>query len=209
MIKQKIFKYKFNKKNTDSDFYVNETNFDAYQNIHNINYNNIYLKGPIKSGKSFLADIWVKQNNALLYKDNFEVLLSRKRNIYIDNINKYFDEESLFHILNHCKFHNLHILITSRYEINEINFKLNDLISRLKVFTYLKIQQPDDDMLINILTKLFIERQFVINSQEIFMFILKNTNRSYENIINVVNRLDKLSLEKKRQLTIPLIKEIL
>ena len=63
----------------------------------------------------------------------------------------------LFHILNHCNLNNCNILITSHYEINEINFKLKDLVSRLKVFTYLKINQPDDDMLVNILTKLFIE----------------------------------------------------
>ena len=209
MSKQKIFKYKFKKNNIYSDFYFNETNIDAYKRIQNINYNNIYLNGPTKSGKSLLAEIWIKQNKPLLFKDNLEFLIANRKNIYIDNLNKYYDEEKIFHILNHCKLNNLNILITSRYEINEINFKLKDLISRLKVFTYLKINQPDDDMLINILTKMFIERQFVINSHEIFMYILKNTNRSYENIINIVNKLDKLSLEKKRQLTIPLIKEIL
>ena len=105
--------------------------------------------------------------------------------------------------------YNLHILITSNLKINEINLNLNDLNSRLKIFNFLKINQPDDDMLLNILTKLFIEKQFVINSKEIFQFILRNANRSYENIINIVARLDSLSLEKKRQLTIPLIKEIL
>jgi len=38
---------------------------------------------------------------------------------------------------------------------------------------------------------------------------LKHANRSYENIHNIVNKLDNLSIEKKRQLTIPLVKEIL
>ena len=90
-----------------------------------------------------------------------------------------------------------------------MKLSLNDLNSRLKAFDFFNINQPDDDMLLNILTKLFIQKQFVINSKDIFQFILKNTNRTYENIINIVNRLDTLSIEKKRQLTIPLIKEIL
>ena len=64
-------------------------------------------------------------------------------------------------------------------------------------------------MLLNILTKLFIEKQFIINSHEIFNYILKRANRSYEDMFRIVNKLDTLSLEKKRQLTIPLIKEIL
>jgi len=83
------------------------------------------------------------------------------------------------------------------------------LISRLKTFSYLRINQPDDDMLINVLTKLFVDKQFIINSKDIFQFIIKKTNRSYDNMIEIVKKLDTLSLEKKRQLTIPLIKEIL
>ena len=61
----------------------------------------------------------------------------------------------------------------------------------------------------NALTKLFIEKQFIINGEEIFEFIIRRTNRTYADIIYLVQKLDKLSLEKKRQLTIPLIKEIL
>ena len=64
-------------------------------------------------------------------------------------------------------------------------------------------------MLITILTKLLIEKQFIINKNDIFEFILRRVNRSYQGIHDIVNKLDILSLEKKRQLTIPLIKEIL
>ena len=111
--------------------------------------------------------------------------------------------------LNHYNSNNLKVLITSHYEINEIDFSLKDLTSRLKTFTYCKINNPDDDMIINLLTKLFIEKQFIINSHEIFQFILKTANRSYEDMYYLVKKLDTLSIEKKRQLTIPLIKEIL
>ena len=86
---------------------------------------------------------------------------------------------------------------------------MKDLVSRIKTFHYSKINNPDDDMLLKILTKLFIEKQFIINSNEIFEFIIRRANRSYETVFDIVNKLDNLSLEKKRQLTIPLIKEIL
>ena len=60
-----------------------------------------------------------------------------------------------------------------------------------------------------ILTKLLIEKQFIIKNPEIFEFLVKRIERSYQSIYNLVDKLDKLSLEKKRQLTIPLIKEII
>ena len=104
---------------------------------------------------------------------------------------------------------NLNILITSNQKLNQINFKFNDLSSRLKTFISLEINQPDDEMLLTILTKLLIDKQFIINSNEIFEYILRRVDRTYEAINEIVCKLDILSLEKKRQLTIPLIKEIL
>jgi len=59
------------------------------------------------------------------------------------------------------------------------------------------------------LTKLLIDKQFIINRNEIFEYIIRRVDRSYLGIYNIVDKLDVLSLEKKRQLTIPLIKEIL
>ena len=209
MSKQKIFNFNFNEFEDYSNFYVNKTNFDAYNAILKNNDQKIFLYGPNKSGKSFLGEIWTKKYNAVKYNNNFEKIININKNILIDNINNKINQEEIFHIINHCSLNNLYILITSNLLINEIKFKLNDLNSRLKIFTFLKINQPDDDMLLKILTKLFIQKQFVINSKDIFQYILKNTNRTYENIINIVNRLDTLSIEKKRQLTIPLIKEIL
>ena len=104
---------------------------------------------------------------------------------------------------------NLKILITSNKKLNDVKFKFKDLSSRLKTFSYLEINQPNDEMLLTILTKLLIDKQFVINSNEIFEYILRRVDRSYQGIHDIVNKLDVLSLEKKRQLTIPLIKEIL
>ena len=84
-----------------------------------------------------------------------------------------------------------------------------DLKSRLKTFHYVKINNPNDEMSLIILTKLLTEKQFIIKNKEIFEFLIKRVNRSYEEIYNLAHKMDNLSLEKKRQLTIPLIKEIL
>jgi len=208
MNKQETFNYKFEINKNDIDFYVNETNKNSFDVISN-DINNIFLVGPNKSGKTILGQLWKKNNNAIIFQNNFEYLLKNKRNILIDEFNINISEEKLFHLINHANNENCKILIISKYDLYEYNFKTKDLLSRLKTFTYSKINNPDDDMLINILTKLFTQKQFIIHSVEIFDYILRRTNRTYENIFFIVDKLDKLSLEKKRQLTIPLIKEIL
>ena len=209
MNKQNIFKFNFKSKKNNLDFYINNTNELAYKGIINKNNKYIFLKGPKKSGKSYLANLWKKTYKAIIFDNNFNYIIKNNKNILIENINNKLNQEKLFHILNHCNSNKLSILVTSNVDIDTINFTLKDLISRLKIFTFLEIKQPDDDMLINLLTKYFTERQFIINSKDIFQYIVKHTDRTYENMYNLVNKLDTLSIEKKRQLTIPLIKEIL
>ena len=208
MINQKIFNYKFNNNDNEFNFFVNETNFYAFNVLINNSSNFSFLYGPNKSGKSFLAQLWLKKNNAIKLNNHYNKFLDNNANLLIDNL-LLFDEEEVFHIVNQSILNNLKILITSNYKINEINFQFKDLSSRLKTFYNLEINQPNDEMLLNILTKLLVEKQFIITSNDIFEYILRRVDRTYEGINNIVNKLDILSLEKKRQLTIPLIKEIM
>ena len=64
-------------------------------------------------------------------------------------------------------------------------------------------------MLLTYLTKLLVDKQFIVNSNDIFEYILRRVDRTYDGVYDIVSKIDVLSLEKKRQLTIPLIKEIL
>ena len=208
MTKQTSFNYEFNNNDNEHNYFVNSTNFYAFNGLINNDFKHTYLYGPNKSGKSFLSKIWLKKNKAVQLKNNFELFINDKKNVLIDDFSL-FNEEKIFHIVDICILNKIKILITSRYRINEINFKFNDLSSRLKTFTNLEIAQPNDEMLITILTKLLIDKQFIINSNDIFEFILRRVDRSYQGIHDIVNKLDILSLDKKRQLTIPLIKEIL
>ena len=210
MTQQDHFNYNLKEKKDSSNFFVNDTNQKSYDIIINNNIvKNIFLKAPNKSGKSHLMNIWKKNNSAILYNQNLNEILETKKNIAIDNVFNNIDEENIFHIINHCKNENLKVFITSNMDIDEHNFKITDLKSRLKTFYYVSILNPDDEMVKIILTKLLHEKQFIIKNPEIFEFLVKRIERSYQSIYNIVDKLDKFSLEKKRQLTIPLIKEIL
>ena len=136
-------------------------------------------------------------------------LYFKKKNIFFDNFTFKLNEEKLFHLINHCYNNNLKILITSEFSSLEYEFKLNDLLSRLKSFYFIKISDPDDELINHLLLKHLHDRQIIINNVEIFSYITKRINRTYLEIYNFVDKIDKLSLSQKRQITIPLIKELL
>ena len=160
-----------------------------------------------KSGKSHLLNIWKDNNNALVFNNNFTEIINSFKNVAIDNILKDKSEEEIFHIINHCKTHNLKILATSSIELNNFNYILLDLFSRLRSFYHIQINKPDDEMCKILMTKYFYEKQIIIKNNDIFDFILNRVSRTYNDVYSIVKKIDKLSLEKKRQLTIPLIKK--
>ncbi len=210
MNNQIFFNYQFSEKNDQENFFVNKSNEDAYKTITD-NYfdQNIFLYGPEKSGKSHLLNIWKKNNQALIFENNFNEIINSNKNIAIDDILIKHSQEELFHIINHSKAHNLKILVTSSFDLNYDKNILKDLLSRLKSFYNVKINSPNEEMCKIIMTKLFYEKQIIIKNKEIFNFIFNRVHRTYSDIYSIVQKIDKLSLEKKKQLTIPLIREIL
>ena len=210
-MEQSYFNYNLKPGLAIDDFFVSTSNKKAYSFVLNKKIDNkkILLIGPNKSGKTHLGKIWQKNNNAVSYENNFEIILNYKKNIFIDDFLKNINEEQIFHLINHCSINKLTILLTSKKEVFEHNFLLKDLVSRLKTFNLLRIDLPDDDLIINLIIKLLHDKQIIIKNEEIFHYILKRIERSYEEIFLLIENIDKLSLKKKRELTIPLIKKLL
>ena len=207
---QKVFNYQFLLKKDYENFFVNKTNQKAYDFTILDNFDqNIFLFGPKKSGKSHLVNLWKEKNNAVSYNKNLSKVISVNKNVFIDDVLDISTEEDLFHLINHCKLNNLKIYFTSSTDINSYEFKFRDLYSRLREFYFLEINTPDDEMCKMFMVKLFSDKQIIIKNKEIFDFIFNRVTRTYLDIYIFVEKLDRLSLEKKRQLTIPLIKEII
>ncbi len=207
---QKSFNYQFLSTKSYENYFVNQTNQQAYDLTILKEFNqNIFLFGPKKSGKSHLAELWKNNNDAISYNNNLSKIIETKKNVVIDDFLGISSEENLFHLINHCKLNNLKMYFVSSIDINNYNFNFKDLYSRLREFFYLEIKSPDDEMCKMLMVKLFSDKQIIIKNKEIFDFIFKRLNRTYLDIYTFVQKLDRLSLEKKRQLTIPLIKEII
>ena len=211
-MRQKFFEYDFSPKFNQENYYVSDSNREAYDYVINENEFVKYsiIHGPVKSGKTHLGLIWQKKNNAIIYSgNNFQKVIKDKKNVFIDNFFEKINEEYLFYIINHCYNNNLKILLCTDKFISNYKFQLKDLSSRLKSFNFIEIKQPDDELIVNLIIKLLFDKQIIIQNSEIFSYILKRINRTYQDIYLFVENIDKLSLEKKRELTIPLIKELL
>ncbi len=210
-MEQSFFNYDLSPNFSINDYFVGSSNIEAYKLLINTtNINNLFLLGPPKSGKTHLAFIWQKKFNAIIYNNtNINQILENKFNIVIDNIFINLKEEELFHIINHCSASNCKILVTSNIKLNEYNFRLKDLSSRLKTFINVNINLPDDELLVNLMTKLFHDKQIIVKNPEIFHYIIKRVDRSYEKIFYLIDKIDNLLMKKNKQLTIPIIKELI
>lgn len=209
-MEQKYFNYNLKTHLSIDDYFIGDSNKDSYNQLVNNNFSkNFFLNGPNKSGKSHLGLIWKKKFHAISYNDNLNQILDKKSNVLVDNFFKNTNEEDIFHIINHCSLNNLNILIISSLSLFDYPFELKDLSSRLKTFINIKINLPDDQLLINLMIKLFNDKQIIIKNPEIFNYIIKRVDRSYEKVFILIDRIDKLLFEKNKQLTIPLIKELI
>lgn len=210
-MKQSFFNYNFTQNFDLENYFVGNANIDAFNILikEGSKNNQFLLIGPNKSGKTHLGLIWKNKFESLEYNNNFNEIINKKENVLIDNLYFQLNEEEIFHIINHCNLFNLKILITIPYTITDYNFKFNDLSSRLKTFYNIKIKLPDDELLLNLMIKLFHDKQIIVKNPEIFNYIVKRVNRSYDNVFKLINNIDKLLLTTNKQLTIPLIKELI
>ena len=209
-MQQKYFNYNLKAHLSIDDYFIGDSNQDSYNRLINNTFSkNFFLNGPTKSGKSHLGLIWKKKFHAISYENNLNQILDKKLNVLVDNFFKNTNEEDVFHMINHCNSNNLNILIISNVSLFEFKFKLKDLSSRLKTFTNIKINLPDDLLLMNLMIKLLNDKQIIVKNPEIFNYIIKRIDRSYEKVFILINKIDKLLFEKNKQLTIPLIKELI
>lgn len=118
------------------------------------------------------------------------------------------DEAAFFHLLNRAKAENGFVLMTAKTAPAGWGLTLPDLMTRLKALPCVQIQPPGDGLMRAVLIKQFADRQLSV-APEVVAYVLKNAERSFDALSRIARRADELSLEKKRAITIPLIRQVL
>ena len=210
---------KFNQKQNFSydDFFVSKSNYFAYNLILNWprwEKNIINLNGDNFCGKTHLTKIFIKKFKA--FKIDAKNLSDDKikefkihQNFVLENFDQNsVNEKLIYSLINIVEQDNKYLIINSRKALNKYSFKLNDLNSRLKNCLNAKIELPDDSLMFAIILKNFSDRQ-IFTDKKIINYVIKNIDRSYSKICEFIYKVDQVSLQKQKPVTIKIIKEAL
>ena len=215
-LNQKLLQFELEQNFAYDDFFVSKCNYFAFNLIESWprwEKNILNIHGEKFSGKSHLSEIFKKKNKAIIIKnheinDDFFKKIRFHENIILDNLDYVSNENILYSIFNFSEQYNKYLIINSNKPINDIEFSLPDLKSRLKNCIYAKIDKPDDDMIFALVLKHFSDRQIKIE-KKIIEYITKRIERSYGKILDFIYKVDQFSLINKKPIDYKSIKKIL
>jgi chromosomal replication initiation ATPase DnaA len=216
MNKQTIINFKHHSKQDKDNFLSSACNAEAFKFVDSFptswtDSKIAIIYGESGCGKTHLGNIWAEIANAKIITQNKfnpnDVLnaLENGENFFIDN--GIFPDKFLYDIYNIClKETSGFVLLSSNKHPKLWDIKLADAKSRLLSIKTIEIGLPDEDVLTGLLLKLFNDRQLKI-SPEVLNYILLRMERSFLSAIQTVEKLDNLSLQEKKNITIPMVKK--
>ena len=226
MNKPKQLTFPWIKRNIASsdDFYFDPKNFGLKKNLLEED-DDIFLYGLKKSGKSFLlqsvCNFYASKNKSSLYIPIAEVMkygisfmdsLDNLDVICIDDIdlinsNKEW-EIAIFNLINDCLISKCRLIFSSPLNPSSIKFDLKDLISRIKKMDHVELFPVSKDKLNDAINFICNLRSINLGEKEI-NYLVTHSKRNISDLINIINKLDKTSMQLKRKITVPLIKEVI
>lgn len=169
--------------------------------------------GAARSGKTHLVEVWRERSGAPviegsnLSEETIADLLD-ERAIAIDNAEDVADEAALFHLFNAMKNNGGHLLLTAQSAPARWSLALPDLRSRLSTAIIGELRPPDEALLRGLFIKLFLDYQTDV-SEGVISFIISRIERSFEEVTDVAEALNREALRRGSAITIPLARDIL
>lgn len=173
----------------------------------------VILCGPQGAGKSHLASIWKEKAEAAepAGVDAAAALIGSERltHFLLEDVDRNpFDDKALFHLFNAVRQQSITMLITSRLWPAAWPVSLPDLRSRLKAATVVEIGEPDDQLLSQVIVKLFADRQITVDMR-VVGYLVTRMERSFEAAQDLVAEIDRLALARRTRITTALAAEAL
>jgi len=215
-VRQLAFELPHQPAHSRADFLVGAANYTALALIESWPRwpsRTVLLTGPSGSGKTHLAAIWRDLSGAIVIPaaalggTDHEVLLEAGA-LAAEDIDSGADEAALFHLINLARERDAALLLTSRSPPSGTIFALPDLVSRLRAAQPVALAEPDDDLLAQVLVKLFADRQLGID-RALVDYIVRRAERSLAAANALVDHLDRASLESRSPINRALVQRVL
>lgn len=198
-----------------ADFIVGASNRAAFERVRAADQwpsGVVCLVGPPGAGKSHLVAVFCAAHGGIAV-DGPELAalppvdLVALGDVAVDGADEG-DPVALFHLLNAAREADRRVLLTGTTPPASWAGGLADLASRLRAATPVEIDAPDDDLLRQVLGKLFADRQLVV-APDVIEYCLARMDRSFEAARALVSALDELSLAQRRPITKALARPLL
>ena len=220
---QLTFPWSKHNKFTFNDFFFDSSNEEIKLALKNNE--DLFLYGAEDSGKSFLlqstcnyyasdnkSSVYIPISEAIKHGTGFIDSLEGLDLICLDDIDLIASnqewEVGIFNLINNCLTSDCRLIFSSSMNPSSIKFDLDDLISRIRKIDHIELYSINDASLpeaIKFVSKL---RSINLGDKEI-NYLVTYTKRNMSDLIEIISKLDQLSMELKRKITIPLIKEII
>ena len=168
----------------------------------------VLIDGPNKSGKSLLAKKFSRINNKKIIYD-IPLKLDFDTGVYLDLNSLPLKSETFFHFLQYFISNNLSLTIFSshNFENDLSNFEvIPDILSRLKLFTLITINSPQDKLLFQLIEK-FLKNKSISVQPKIIHHIMNFIERTYVDAFHAAEAINHLLYENNHNINLSLISE--
>ena len=185
-------------------FFSNEENF-LLLNIKEDLIRNYLFHASLNSYKT--QPKIIDLNEKIFNPDVFKCPMVFIKNLSSDTLNQE-SEIFLFNGFNYCLNQNTKILFSSNDFIKNLDIKLADLESRLNTVLPVEILKPADEEKMNLINFELQQRGLEINDKEM-QYIFTYHSRDLNSLLNLAEKLDEISHQEKKSISINLIKKII
>ena len=185
----------------------------------------LFIYGINQSGKSYLlqsvCNFYSKLGRSALYIPVLDVKKYGKEFIdsienfdviCIDDIESIANERewelAIFNLINNCLISECRLIFSSCKNPSSIEFSMEDLSSRIKKIDHIELFPVNDNKLYDAIKFIADSRSISLGEREI-NYLITYCERNMSDLLKKIDDLDKLSMQLKRRITVPLIKEII
>lgn len=197
-------------------------------------YNPLCIYGDAGVGKTHLLraignEVRSSSNDAVIIYINSKFILAEQEKVknefdVVNLVKKYNDvdfliiddldvilktssiDEKIFHLYNHLIQRGKQLIFSSSIPPNQLKFIDQNLKSRLESGLTVKIEKMDDEDKRKVIKKLAKDFDLFI-PDNVVDYILNSAPRDFVSLHDIISRINRLSLETKKKITLPLVKK--